>query len=681
MEKKILFPKIGGILHGGDYNPDQWLDRPDILAQDIEYLKKAGINSVSLGIFAWAAYEPEEGNYQFDWMEEIMDKLYQNGIYTILATPSGARPAWLDEKYPDCMRTDSYGIRNHHGERHNHCMSSPNFRNKLHQLNSRLAERFAHHPGLLMWHISNELGGECYCEHCVRRFREYLEDKFDHDIEKLNKAWWTSFWSHKFNRFDQIEPPYRNGETGLMGLNLEWKRFTTWNMTDCMKSEIDTVRAYNPEIPVTANLMKMFNGLDYHKLAKEIDVVSWDNYPRFHNNYETFDDTIRESAFDHTVMRGLKKEKPFMLMESAPGLVNWHPYNKLKRPGVHRLACMQAVATGSDTVQYFQIRKGRGSYEQYHGAVIDHAGIDNRVFREVAEVGEILKKIAPVAGTTVKAEIALLFDWDNRWAIQDMKAMCNDNKKYEKVLLDMWREFNRAGVEIDVISSLDDYSDYKIILAPMLYMLHPGVAEKLTDFVRNGGQLLATYLTGYVDDNQLCYLGGFPGNGLSELFGLTSEEIDTLYPGDRNHIQFTAAGKTYDGQISEVTDCCEILKVQDAVVLANYMDDFYKNTPAVTVKSHGTGNAYYVAARIPAKDMVPLLEEMLHNTGITADKMPETIEHHVRSGEEGTYDFYLNISSEPASVEAVKGYEMISGQNTDGTLTLDGYGVAVVKRS
>ena len=674
MEKKILFPKIGGILHGGDYNPDQWLDRPDILAQDIEALKKAGINSVSLGIFAWAAYEPIEGEYHFDWMEEIMNNLYENGIYTILATPSGARPAWLDEKYPDCMRVDSYGVRNRHGERHNHCMSSPNFRRKLSQLNQKLADRFAHHPGLVMWHISNELGGECFCEHCTNRFREYLREKFDNDIEKLNKAWWTTFWSHKYNNFEQIEPPFSNGETGLMGLNLEWKRFTTYIMTDCMKSEIDVVRAANPEIPITANLMKMFNGLDYHYLAKEIDVVSWDNYPRFHNDYESFDDTIRESAFDHTVMRGLKKDKPFMLMESAPGLVNWHPYNKLKRPGVHRLACLQAVATGSDTVQYFQIRKGRGSFEQYHGAVIDHSGIDNRVFREVAEVGDILKKIAPVAGTTVKAQVAMLYDWDNRWAIQDMKAMCNDNKKYERVLVDMWREFNRAGVEIDVISSLDDYSDYKVILAPMLYMIHPGVAEKLTAFVKNGGQLLATYLTGYVDDNQLCYLGGFPGEGLSDLFGLYSTEMDTLYPTDRNHVKYTATGK-----IAEVTDCCEILKVTDAQVLAEYEEDFYQGTPAITVKNHGEGNAYYVAARIPAKDMVPLLEDMLNDAGITAKKMPENIEYHVRSGEEGTYEFYLNIAAAPVAVPNVKGYDLVSQKDVDGTILLDGYGVAVVR--
>lgn len=674
MEKNMLFPKIGGILHGGDYNPDQWLDRPDILEEDIRLLKKAGINSVSLGIFSWSVYEPEEGVYNLDWMEQIMDRLYENGIYTILATPSGARPAWLDATYPDAMRIDEYGVRNHHGGRHNHCMSSPNFRNKLQMLNHKLAERFANHPGMLMWHISNELGGECYCPLCTKRFQEYLAKKFDNDINKLNHAWWTTFWSHRYNSFEQIEPPFINGERSVMGLNLEWRRFTTWNMIDCMKSEIQTVREANPEIPVTANLMKQYDGLDYYELAKELDVVSWDNYPYFHNDYETFDDTLRESAFDHALMRSLKPEKPFMLMESAPGLVNWHPYNKLKRPGVHKLACAQAVACGSDTVQYFQIRKGRGACEQYHGAVIDHAGADNRVYREVAETGEMLKKLAPVAGTTIKTPVALLFDWDNRWALRDMNGMSNEDKKYEKTCVNMWREFHKLGVDVDIISPRADLSQYKVLLAPMLYLLHPGTAEKLTAFVKNGGQLLATYLTGYVDDNQLCFLGGFPGNGLSDLFGLVSEELDTLYPSDKNYIKFKNSDK-----LCLVKDCCEILKVKDAAVLAEYQEDFYANTPAVTMKSHGNGNAYYIAARIDAQDMVDIYKKMLQDAGIVAKNVDKNIEYHVRSGEEGTYEFYLNLSNQPVTQEGVEGLDMVTGEIISGTLQLNGYGVAVIK--
>ena len=237
MEKNILFPKLNGFVHGGDYNPEQWLDRPDILEEDIRMMKKAGVNCVTLGVFSWSVYEPKEGEFHFEWLKKIMDSLYENGIYTILATPSGARPAWLDKKYPEAMRVGKNGQRNHHGVRHNHCMSSPEYRKKTALMDKLLAEKFGQHPGLIMWHVSNELGGECYCPLCVERFQKYLNEQFDHEIDKLNQAWWTTFWSHRYNDFDQIEPPFANGEGSIMGLNLEWKRFTTWNMNDFMNSE------------------------------------------------------------------------------------------------------------------------------------------------------------------------------------------------------------------------------------------------------------------------------------------------------------------------------------------------------------------------------------------------------------------------------------------------------------
>ena len=386
MNKNKLFPQINGILHGGDYNAEQWLDRPDILAKDIELMKEAGMTSATLGVFSWSAYEPVEGEYHFDWLKDVMDNLYNAGIYTVLATPSGGKPAWMAQKYPEIRRVDSYDVREHQGVRENHCMSSPVYREKVDNIIRQLHAHVGNHPGLIMWHVSNELGGECYCRLCVKRSQNYLAEKFDHDINKLNKAWWTTFWSHSYNSFSQIEPPYKNGDFSIMGLNLEWKRFTTWNMNDYMKSEITLLRELTPEIPITTNFMQLYDGLDYRPMAKELDVISWDSYPRFHNDYESLADVMGQNTFDHAVMRSMKKDKPFMLMESAPGLVNWHPYNKLKRPGIHRLFSYNAIACGSDTVQYFQWRKGRGSFEQYHGAVVDHLGTnDTRIFKEVAK--------------------------------------------------------------------------------------------------------------------------------------------------------------------------------------------------------------------------------------------------------------------------------------------------------
>jgi len=674
MKRKVLFPKLNGLMHGGDYNPDQWLDCPEILEKDLELMKKAGINEASLGVFSWAMYEPTEGEFDFSWLRKIMDNLYENGIHTILATPSGARPAWLDAKYPEAMRVDAYGVRNHHGVRHNHCMSSPKYREKVEIINRKLAEEFSDHPGLLMWHISNEFGGECYCEHCVARFRNYLAEKFEHDIEKLNKAWWTNFWSHRYTSFEQIEPPYSNGENSIMGLNLEWKRFTTWSMTDFMKFEIDTLKKVNPNVPVTTNFMTLYEGLDYHEMCKEVDVVSWDSYPVFHNDYEEIQNTFLKNAFNHALMRCMKPGQPFMLMESAPGLVNWQPVNKLRRPGNHKLACFQAVASGSDSVQYFQWRKSRGSAEQYHGAVVDHIGTDDtRIFREVAEVGQLLKKAADVAGSVVESDVALLFDWDNRWAIDDMQGMAQDTKKYEDVCMGMWGELMKLGVEADIISQDHDWSKYKVIFAPMMYLLHDGVGEKIKSYVANGGIIFTTYLAGYVDKNTLCHLGGFPGQGLSEVFGVVSEELDSFYPSDRNGLIWKNSARIR----TEVRDYAEILRVKDAEILATYESDFYAGSAAVTRKQYGEGVAYYFGCRVASTDMQQIFAQILAEAGVATREL-YGVEYHVRVADDKTYEFFLNYTSCEQVLEGVSGEELLSGVCVEGTLTMASGAVAVV---
>ena len=664
MNNKIFFPQVNGILHGSDYNPDQWLDRPDILEKDIELMKKAKMTSMSLGIFSWSAYEPTEGEFHMDWLKNIMDKLYENGIYTILATPSGARPAWLDEKYPECMRVGADDHRAHHGVRHNHCMSSPKFREKTGIIINKIIDTVGKHPGLAMWHLSNEFGGECFCPLCKKKFQDYLANKFDNDINKLNKAWWTGFWSHTYNDFSQIEPPYLNGEFSVMGLNLEWKRFTTWNTTDYMKSEIYFIRKRTPNIPITTNFMQLFPGLDYRVMAKELDVISWDSYPVFHNNYETMADTMAHNSFDHAVMRSLKKNQPFMLMECAPGLVNWHEYNKLKRPGVHKLFSAQAVACGSDTVQYFQWRKSRGSFEQYHGAVVDHLGTDDtRVFKEVAEVGAMLDSLSNVKGTIVKPKAALIFDWDNMWAIDNMRGLSDKTKNYAKTCIQIYHEFLKLGIDMNVVASDDNLDDYNVVIAPMLYMLRPGASDNLKAFVKRGGQLMATYLTGYVDDNTLCYLGGFPGDGLSELFGVISEEIDTYYDSDENSATFT------DGHKAIIHDYAEILRVSDTDILAKYDKDFYAGTPAITCKNFGKGKAYYVGARIDMDSMSGLFKTMLKETNTTYLALPAGIEYHKREDESGkAIEFYLNVTENE-----------ITFNMTDNTqVTLKPYGVKIV---
>ena len=672
----VLFPKIPVLLHGGDYNPDQWLDRPDILEEDIKMMKKAGVNTATVGVFSWSALEPQEGNFQFGWLHDIMDKLYENGIYTVLATPTGARPAWMDEKYPSVLRVEKDGRRNHHSGRHNHCMSSLEYRALVEKMDTKLAQEFGNHPGLILWHISNELGGECYCDSCKKRFQEYLREKYHNNIEELNKQWWTSFWSRRFDSFEQIEPPYDNGEHSILGLNLDWKRFNSWNMKDYLAFERRILKKYTPQVPATANFMKLFEQLDYVDLAKEIDIISWDGYPSWNNDYETPADTAAELSFDHAVMRSLKKDKPFMLMESTPSLVNWHSVNKLKRPGILRASSIQTIGCGSDTVQYFQWRKGRGAAEQFHGAVVDHLGRDDtRVFKEVSEVGELLKKLAPVTGSRVASKAAVLFDWSNRWAIKDMQGMAHDTKKYEKEVRKFYNIHLKKGINADIVFPLEDLSSYSLVVLPMYYAVSKEAGAWLKEYVKNGGTVVATYLTAYVNENTLAYLGGFPGAGLGEVFGLYAEELDTLYPTDSNAVLMK------DGNKALVKDYCELIKLTGAEVLGTYESDFYAGMPAVTVHSYGNGKAYYIGTRMEEEDLIKFFTQIWSECGIKEKELPEGVEYLTRTAEDGsTFDFYVNYNAMPVTVQLSKdGTNLLNGEAVSGKVEILPFNAVVVK--
>jgi beta-galactosidase len=668
--------------HGGDYNPDQWLKHPEIIDEDIRLMKLSNCNVMSLGIFSWTALEPEEGTFNFEWLDNIIDKLYNNGIYTILATPSGARPAWLSAKYPEVLRVTSSRVKNLHGERHNHCYTSPAYREKVAIINKQLADRYANHPAVLLWHISNELGGDCHCELCQEAFRNWLKEKYK-TLDKLNEVWWTGFWSHTYTDWSQIQSPSPHGDTTLHGLNLDWKRFVTYQTTDFVKAEIKPLRAANPNVPITTNLMESYEGLDYWKLVKEIDVVSWDNYPMWHCETD-YIDLASQISMHHDIFRSLKGGKPFMLMESTPSLTNWQPISKLKKPGMHLLSSLQAVAHGSDTVQYFQWRKSRGASEKFHGAVVDHVGHENtRVFRDVTEVGNVLAKLDEVIGTTVPAEVAIIFDWENRWAVKDARGPRNIGLKYEEAVKSQYKALWKKGVPVDIIDMDCDFSKYKLLIAPMLYMVRPGVSERIEDFVKNGGTFVATYWSGIVDENDLCFQGGFPGP-LRKVLGIWSEEMDSLYDGETNGIVIDKDNLLNFKGTFESVELCELIHAETAEVLGRYAKDFYSGTPALTVNSFGAGKAYYIATRV--KDDFndafygSLIDTLDINKALNAE-LPAGVTAQKRADDKNKFAFVMNFNDTEQSVSL--GYEkytdLVTNDIIQGTIKLKPFGVAVLK--
>ena len=675
--------KVKHMIHGADYNPDQWMRTPEVWDEDMRLMKLAHSNSMSVGIFAWAALEPEEGRFEFGWLDEIMEKLYKNNAYIILATPTGARPAWMSAKYPEVLRVQANRRRNLHGTRHNHCYTSPVYREKTRIINTKLAERYGNHPSLVLWHVSNEYGGECHCELCQEAFRNWLREKYDDDLDKLNHAWWTAFWSHTYTDWSQIESPAPHGEFLVHGHNLDWKRFVTHQTLDFFKHEIATLKEITPDIPVTTNFMGTYPGLDYWKLAPHMDVVSWDSYPMWHSkdNWEVGCST----AFLHDINRSLKGGKPFMLMESTPSATNWQPVAKLKRPGMHVLSSIQAVAHGSDSVQYFQWRKSRGSSEKFHGAVVDHVGNENtRVFRDVADVGKILEKLDDVVGTTVRPEVAVIYDWENRWAIDDAQGPRREKKDYQLTCERHYKAFWKRGIPVDVINMDCDFSRYKLLIAPMLYMVRPGVAERMEKFVESGGTLIVTYWSGIVDENDLCFLGGFPGP-LRKVTGIRSEEIDALYDEDYNYAVFDKDNPLKLEKEYKTVELCDLIHAETAKVLATYKEDFYAGRPALTVNEFGKGKCYYIAFRSGddfLSDFYGRLIEDLDIQRVLDIDLPEGVTAQKRSDGDNDFIFVMNFAGDQRTVDLgdEELTDMIDGGQVQGEITLPAYGLRILKR-
>lgn len=638
--------KTEKLLHGGDYNPEQWLNRPDILEKDIEMLKEAGCNVVSLGIFSWSTLEPEEGFYQTEWLENIVNNLYENGIYTILATPTGARPKWMADKYPEVLRVDENRRRMLFGFRHNHCYTSPVYREKTAKINGLLSQRLGKHPGVILWHVSNEYGGECHCPLCQKAFRNWLREKYG-TIENLNDKWCTTFWSHTYQSFDQIESPSSIGETQLHALNLDWKRFVTHQTADFLHHEIQAIREGGSTLPTTANLMYYYDGLDYFRLAKEIDVVSWDTYPTWHK------EAVMETAYDngmcHDLMRSLKN-KPFFQMESCPGSTNWQGVSKLKKPGVLFSQSMQAIAHGGEGALYFQIRQSRGASEKFHGAVIDHyGGKDTRVFKEVAKTGQALAQISELAGSRVVSKVAILFDWSSRWAMEDSQGPRNKGLHYMEVLRKVYRGFRKKGLNVDLIDMECNLSGYEILAIPMGYMFKEGFAEKVRAFVEKGGTLITTYWSGIADDTDRCYLGGTP-YGLMDVLGIRSEEIDGLYDWEENQM---VPVKDNELGLSKTYTCkylCDLVKVQTARTLMTYGSDFYKGYPCLTVNEYGEGKAWYVACdgeKEFYEDFIGRALDDSHIAGAVKAEIPEGLEITTRETDSIRYYIYQNFGESP----------------------------------
>lgn len=651
--------------YGGDYNPEQW--PREVWLEDIELMKQAGINLVSIGIFSWVILEPREGEYNFSLLDDIMGLLNEAGIDVDLATPTAAPPAWFWKKYPAAHPVTREGVRLASGSRGMVSPSSPEYRHAATAITEQLARRYAGHPALVMWHVHNEYGApvsDSYDDYSVAAFRLWLQERYV-SLDKLNEAWGTTFWGQCYGEWGEIDAPRVAATVSNQAQRLDYRRFTSDALLECFIAERDVIRRFTPDVPVTTNFMAT-NCLsaDYWKWSREVDIVSNDYYLVAER-----DDNHVLLAMDADLTRSLANGAPWVLMEHSTSAVNWQPRNIAKRAGELARNSLSHLARGADAILFFQFRASRFGAEKFHSAMLPHAGTDHRIWREVVSLGATLDHLEPVRASRVHARVALLWDVESFWA-QDLDWHPSVDLDHRERIEAFYAAFWNKGVTVDFAHPAADLSGYDLVVAPSLYLLGPNAAGNLRTYVRNGGHLVVSYFSGIVDEHDTVYAGALPG-ALRDVLGIAIHEFLPLAEGESVTLSDARTGSVWADDIHEST----------ATVLARYVDGPAAGGPAITRNDYGDGAAWYLSTRLDGPDLETLVVNALATAGLVpAVEAPAGLELVSRSSADEDFLFLINHADTDAHYP-VSGTELITGDAISGSIVVPAGLSRVVRRT
>jgi len=640
---------------GGDYNPEQF--PRDVWEDDIRLMTEARVNLVTVGVFSWSRIQPAEGRFDWEWLDTILDMLHDAGIGVDLATATASPPPWAIAAYPDILPVDEDGRTLYPNSRQHYAPTSPSYRRLAADLVEAIAERYAHHPAVVMWHVNNEYGchvTQDYSDHARDAFRLWLADKYG-DVEALNRAWGTAFWSQIVSGFDEVSPPRRAPASLNPSALLDFKRFSSDALLDLYVMERDILRKHGVALPITTNFMGAFPGADYWAWASEVDIVSNDVYP---DPNEPF--AYRSSALAHDLMRSLRPGQPWLMMEQATESVVFRASNAPKSPGQMAALSMQAVARGSDGVLFFQWRQSPRGAEQFHSAMLPHAGTGTRVWKEVTRLGLDLSGLSFTGDTGIGSRVAIVFDWHAWWALQS--AALPVDVGYDVVASHWYDAFHALHVPVDFVHPDSDLGGYRVVIAPMLYLLTESGARNLSSFVEAGGHLLVTPYTDIVDEHNGFRHGGFQTR-LRQVLGATSLEFGALalpadVPGGGGPGESHASAV---GEPGEFTGryLAERLALHGATSRAVFTVGRRRGEPALTSNRFGDGVGYYLAT-LPSVDGVEAIAAWLlaeAGVDILHPDLPATVE--VVERHDATV--VINHGSEPVAT-AFSGRDVLTGR-------------------
>jgi beta-galactosidase len=657
------------MIYGGDYNPDQWPE--DIWLEDVRLMREAGVNLVSLGIFSWSKLEPRQDEYNFDWLDRLMDLLHEHGVSVNLATPTASPPAWLVHNNPEILPVTDDGTTLWHGSRRHYCPHSSAYHERATNIATKLAERYANHPALVMWHVDNEYGchvGECFCDNSVAAFRIWLKERYG-TLDKLNFAWGTAFWSQIYGDWEEVHPPRRSPAHANPTQKLDWARFSSDSWLACFDEQKTILKRITPNLPVTTNFMGFHKGVDYFKFAAHEDVVSQDSYPDTHQS-----DWMVQAGMVCDLIRSVGARRPWILMEQATSQVNWRQRNAAKHPGVMRLGSYQAVARGADGIMFFQWRQSKAGAEKHHSGMVPHAGIDSRVWREVKALGNELKKLDSLLTSQVKADVAILMDWNNWWALE-LDSKPSGDLKMTAQLYKYYKPLFERNITLDFAHPESDLSPYKLVIVPNLYLVNDASAQNINQYVQNGGTLLMSFFSGIVDENEHICLGGYPAP-FRDMLGLLIEEYVPYSETQSNTF------RTTDGKKFSCSLWSEVIHLRTAQALATFEKDYYAGYPAITSNQFGKGTAFYISTTPEQGGIDWLIDEICKTANLNpiASNIPVGIEVLQRVNKNEAWLFLLNHSTQKVTVPlAHRGLDLLTGAMVKDSVQLEPAGVAILQ--
>lgn len=659
------------IAFGADYNPEQWPE--ETWAEDVRLMREAGVNLVTVGIFSWARIEPREGTYVFDWLDRVIDLLHAHGIKVDLANATASPPPWFSHTYPQSLPVREDGVKISYGSRQAFAASSPEYRRAAAALTEQIANRYASHPAVVMWHIHNEYGCHNqpdYSDGAAAGFRGWLHRRYG-NLEALNAAWGTAFWSQRYDSWDEIIPPRTSGTWVNPTQQLDFARYSSDELLECYMAEAAIIRRQSTH-PLTTNFMGFNMGLhqpvDYWRWSQHMDIVSNDHYLRAEDSR-----SFQDLAMAADLTRGWAAGKPWLLMEHSTSAVNWQPRNIAKAPGEMLRNTLQHIARGADGTLFFQWRASKAGAEKFHSGMLPHTGTDTKIWREVCELGRTLQALGEVTGSVVAGpdgavEVAILHDTDARWASELDSHPSVDASSLRETR--RWHDaFYRRGITTDFRQSTDDLSQYKLVIAPMLYLLTDEGVRNLHRYVESGGSLVVTYFSGIADENDHIRLGSYPG-AFSGLLGVHIEEFFPLPEAQSIELSRFGAGSIWT----------ELGRPTAAEVLSTVAEGPVQGSPAVTRNTYGDGRSYYVSTSLQVEGMDELLQVLCADAGVSpmlAGPAPG-VEVVRRCKDEQTWTFFINHNDEDVRIPAA-GHELLTSQELQGTLHLKAGSVAVVR--